>query len=1046
MKQLTTCVALFTVMFSISAGALAETDWEMRRAFETGNQIPGVYDPLTGGNRSAAFTDWMSWVSDGTRLSELSIPGAHDTVSDCLHPDAEDNLDEGCGPFGIDFTVTQTLSLRELLDSGIRWIDLRAANQEEDVVRYSYDFEIAHGDVNLGYRFQADVLQVVVDFLNDHPSETVLINVQRASGGGPSLRRADLPICETDGCPTTELSLGKVLTQTVKAGTAFAPYYKSASATTTLGDLRGKFTFNVSLDVSQTSTDECCSDDKWALVESHFHTVDDSFLSNKMYANDLAGSNPPWDWMTPLGVAVGNHSNPLHAFGEGMTDRTLEWLLNSNQIRTGIVKLDFPGPALIGAIIAHNVSSFAEPLQDLAKKNIMSSGTSINVADVFEDDFQTIFGNIAVSSDGQDGNEDEKLDLRLHNLQQFLNAIFPVDYFNFDEGLEWVGFVVGRDEPEDVRFAFGIDSDLVRGDSGWLEEWVDQNEFEIETDPDDYRHVLFLPRSSRSIEHPLQELLIFGESAITRARQMLDQLHVALPDKDISVLVYANEDDGIGNNTIAFSGESGSFSQEICILSGGPFGCLDHLTFTHAYWISDPRSNLPPTANAGGPYSVNEGGAVILSGLGSSDPDQSAASLTYDWDLDSNGSFETPGSNPIFSAAGLDGPTSRTVRLRVTDDHSLTDTSTATIFVDNVAPVVTASGAVIDEDGVATVSGTITDPGTPDTFNMLIHWGEGSPESYAYPAGTTAFAVVHPYLDDDPTGTPSDLYAIAITVADDDLGVGSADTSVLVNNVPPTASIDSITDEAGNAVGEDVDVVLVGLEIDLAASFADVGSRDTHDVAIDWADGTPNGTHTTSPVSDTHTYWMTGAYDILVTVTDDDSGAVTVREPVQVVDAAGAVLDAIEDLRDFVSDPGQSLASIALIQLGLDELDGNGSGQASNGALDMLEKSNWNVSLVKLLKAIKHLEQADPLTEADLSIAVSQLLMTSKSTVVVLLRNARENATKPNELKMLATAQELIANGDQFLANGDNVAAVESYRQALGKLNIKESPQSPGVK
>ena len=59
----------------------------------------------------------------------------------------------------------------------------------------------------------------------------------------------------------------------------------------------------------------------------------------------------------------------------------------------------------------------------------------------------------------------------------------------------------------------------------------------------------------------------------------------------------------------------------------------------------------PPTVDAGGPYSVNEGGSVTLTATGS---DPNGDSLTYAWDLDNNGSFETPGQSVNF--AGLDGP------------------------------------------------------------------------------------------------------------------------------------------------------------------------------------------------------------------------------------------------------------------------------------------------------------------------------------------------------------------------------------------------------
>ena len=71
-----------------------------------------------------------------------------------------------------------------------------------------------------------------------------------------------------------------------------------------------------------------------------------------------------------------------------------------------------------------------------------------------------------------------------------------------------------------------------------------------------------------------------------------------------------------------------------------------------------------PVADAGELYSVNEGGSVVLSGANSSYAGGTIAN--YEWDLDNNGTYETTGVSPTFSAASIDGPTTRTVGLRVT--------------------------------------------------------------------------------------------------------------------------------------------------------------------------------------------------------------------------------------------------------------------------------------------------------------------------------------------------------------------------------------------
>ena len=90
-----------------------------------------------------------------------------------------------------------------------------------------------------------------------------------------------------------------------------------------------------------------------------------------------------------------------------------------------------------------------------------------------------------------------------------------------------------------------------------------------------------------------------------------------------------------------------------------------------------PPANTPPTADAGGPYSVEEGGTITLDASGTTDPSQDPSTLTYLWDLNGDGIFGETGSaaangdevglHPTFSAAGLPGNTTWTVQLEVID-------------------------------------------------------------------------------------------------------------------------------------------------------------------------------------------------------------------------------------------------------------------------------------------------------------------------------------------------------------------------------------------
>lgn len=91
-----------------------------------------------------------------------------------------------------------------------------------------------------------------------------------------------------------------------------------------------------------------------------------------------------------------------------------------------------------------------------------------------------------------------------------------------------------------------------------------------------------------------------------------------------------------------------------------------------------PPANEPPTVQAGGPYTVVEGGSVAVSATGS-DPDGEA--ITFAWDLDGDGTFETAGQTATFSAAGIAAPASRTISVRGTDPGGLSDTAAATVDV-----------------------------------------------------------------------------------------------------------------------------------------------------------------------------------------------------------------------------------------------------------------------------------------------------------------------------------------------------------------------------
>jgi hypothetical protein len=161
-----------------------------------------------------------------------------------------------------------------------------------------------------------------------------------------------------------------------------------------------------------------------------------------------------------------------------------------------------------------------------------------------------------------------------------------------------------------------------------------------------------------------------------------------------------------GTHTYADNGTYTVFV-EVC---DGDGGC-DSDTFTASI------ANVDPTVDGGGPYSVDEGSPVNLSATGF-DVAGAADPLTYAWDLDNNGSFETPGQNVPFS--GVDGPSTHVVQVRVSDGDGGTAIDGA-----NFIPYVVPTGTVGNQNYNGSL-GLDFDVVTPITISQLGVFDSGS--------------------------------------------------------------------------------------------------------------------------------------------------------------------------------------------------------------------------------------------------------------------------------------------------------------------------------
>jgi Phosphatidylinositol-specific phospholipase C, X domain./Ricin-type beta-trefoil lectin domain. len=104
----------------------------------------------------AAGNNWMATQLNSVRLSQMSIPGTHD--SGALYE-----------PIG-GTAKCQNLTIAQQLNAGVRFLDIRCRHIDNA-------FTIHHGSIYQNANFD-DVLNAVIGFLNANPTETVIMSVK----------------------------------------------------------------------------------------------------------------------------------------------------------------------------------------------------------------------------------------------------------------------------------------------------------------------------------------------------------------------------------------------------------------------------------------------------------------------------------------------------------------------------------------------------------------------------------------------------------------------------------------------------------------------------------------------------------------------------------------------------------------------------------------------------------------------------------------------------------------------------------------------------
>ncbi|UKA04007.1 phosphatidylinositol-specific phospholipase C domain-containing protein [Photobacterium damselae] len=337
--------SLICLFMGINSVSFANEPSDYGEIIDPGYMLDYLYDGYAGYRN----THWMSAIPDSRKLSEISIPGTHNSLS------KEPEL----------ISQTQTLSLYSQLQAGVRFFDIRMKYINGSLYAY-------HGPISQKTTFK-QTISVISDFLDRYPSESILIMLSNESGASHNAE--------------------KFWDRYNQVINEFSSYYiNPKSDDPTLGEVRGKFTIiskfrhydPVGIEYrSMDVQDDYHISSNWALHDK-WNKVKHHFLKSKhgISVNYLSASGGSFPYFVASGKSSqGSHAPQLLtgslvvndpgvypdfprvgclgylcsiAFA-GTNQLTSKWIQEDKlPDNLGIVVADFIGPRLIHNIIASN--------------------------------------------------------------------------------------------------------------------------------------------------------------------------------------------------------------------------------------------------------------------------------------------------------------------------------------------------------------------------------------------------------------------------------------------------------------------------------------------------------------------------------------------------------------------------------------------------------------------------------------------------------------------------------------------------------------------
>jgi hypothetical protein len=204
-------------------------------------------------------------------------------------------------------------------------------------------------------------------------------------------------------------------------------------------------------------------------------------------------------------------------------------------------------------------------------------------------------------------------------------------------------------------------------------------------------------------------------------------------------------------------------------------------------WIDDlkvwSKENGKPVANAGGPYTFDEGETATLDASGSYDPD--ANIVLYEWDLDNDSEYDD--STGVTTTAVFHDDGIYTIGLKVTDGYGELGTDIATITVNDLGPTAVLTGDTVLNARQAGDYDAGGSSSSPDVI-VIYEWDWNYDSITFNPSGDTGITQSHTWNDDG-------NYTVVVRVTDDDGSTDIASLSVTVENPSPEVMIEYLNNE-----------------------------------------------------------------------------------------------------------------------------------------------------------------------------------------------------------------------------------------------------------